>query len=124
MFIKCSLVNEGIKMETEYRINRWLRALDIVGMVIATISFPGVFFLRSVQNFQISNSNGISYNINILTFWLAIFLLICCGFFFGKGLKGYVCHQVTRDDVKVLRIISAGFILGSLILYFISRSSV
>lgn len=105
-------------METEKLTERLVLILDLIAMVIATISFPGFFFLLANQNIQTSSSTGSNYNNAMPLFWLAIFLLICFVFFFGKALKSYVYHQLTRDDIMVLRMISYGFILGSLILYF------
>ena len=110
-------------MKTKYHTNRWLRTLYIVGMMIAPISLSLPFFFGTIYNYQTASSNGNStiyqpYTGTIVLFFGTIVILISLGFFFGKGLKSYVNHQVTRDDVIVLRMFYFAFILASLIVDF------
>ncbi len=106
-------------MKSEYHPNRWLRILDMVGMVIAPISFSLPIFLWTIQGYKLLRSNGNSYIDFIILFFGIIVILISLVSYFGRALKLYVNHQVTRDDVMVFRTIYSGFILGSLIVYFV-----
>ena len=119
MLFKWFLVKEGIKMKTEYRINKWLRVLDMVGMVIGPISFclPIIFF--AIQGFQILKTNSNNYTDFIILFLGTIVIIISLGYILGSSFKRYVCHQATRDEVIAFRLIYSGFILGSLIVYFV-----
>lgn len=106
-------------MKTEYITNRWLRMLDIVGMVIAPISFTLPFFLVAIQRYQTATFTGTNYNDVIFLILLALGILLLLGFGFRRPFKSYVNHQETRDDVILVRILYSGFILGSLIIIFL-----
>lgn len=106
-------------METESYPNSWLQVLDMVGMVIATLIFPSIFFLLAFQSYETSMSTGTGYIDTIVLFFVVLLSLICLGYFFGKGIKSYVYHQTTREDVKIFRIVYSGLILGSLYMYYL-----
>lgn len=105
-------------MKTDYYPNGWLRILDIIGMVMAPISISLPFFLRSVLFYQEARSNDNNYTNAIALFFIALGMLILLGFMFGRGIKLYVHHQVTRDGVMTFRRGYFIFILGSLLIYF------
>jgi len=105
-------------MKTEYYTNRWLLALDMVGMVLAPISFTIPLFFMAIQRLQTTSSNGISNTLANVLFFGALVILILLGSYFGWFLKSYVKHQVTRDEVKIIRVVYIGLILGSLVVDF------
>ena len=105
-------------MKTEPFSNRWLRILDMVGMVIAPISVSLPFFFGAILFYQEARSNGTSYTYAIVLFLGALSLLIILGYMFGGAFKSYVNHQATRDEVKAFRMGYSIFILASLIVYF------
>ena len=116
---KCFRLNEGINMKTEYITNKWLRVLDLGGMVIAPISISIPLFLWAVQSYQTASSNGTNYNYSIALFLGALVGLIGFGFYFGWAFKSYIYHQATRDDIIPFRIMYSGLILGSLFVIFV-----
>lgn len=106
-------------MKTESHPNKWLRALDMVGMVIAPLSISLPLFLWAILDYQAVSSNDTNHKAAILLFLAAFGLFISFGYMFGWALKHYVSHQVTRDELIVFRTIYIGIILTGLILYFV-----
>ena len=106
-------------MKTGYHPNRWVRILDMVGMVIAPISFIRVtIFPVAIPSYQKAISTG-NYNDAIALILGTLLILIGFVFALVKILKLYIYHQETRDDVIVVRLFYSIIILGSLIIYFI-----
>lgn len=105
-------------MQTEYYPNRWLRILDITGMVIAPISFTLPLFFMAIGTYLTASSNGTSFKLAIVLFFGALSILILVGLMFGRGIKLYVNHKATREKVKNFRVGYSLLIFGSLIVDF------
>ncbi len=113
------MAKKGIKMKTEYVTNRWIRILDMIGMVIAPIIFSLPLFLWAIQAYQTASSTGTNYDGAILFILIALVFLIGFGLWILIPLKHYVYHQETRDEVVVARIFYSGAILGGLMVIYL-----
>ncbi len=105
-------------METGYYPNRWLRRLDMVGMVLAPLSLSLPSFLFAVQIFPIAGSNSNDYIAIIMLIFVGLLMLISFGYLFVWGLKRYANHQLLRNEVIGMRILYTVFILTGLFLIF------
>ena len=105
-------------MKTEYYTNKWLRRLEIVSMVGATISTPLKFLVLGIQALQSSGSNNDLFSSGIVMIFIGLSGLILFGYMFGSSFKHYIYHQETRDDVLLARF-SFILFLGPIITYFI-----
>lgn len=106
-------------METEYLTNILIRTLDMIGMVIAPIFITLPIFKMTIQNYQIARSTNTSYNDVIVEFLVVLLVFLCFSYVFGKGLKHYVYNQAAMDEVRAMRILYSGLILGGFIVYLI-----
>ncbi len=109
-------------METEYVTNRWLRRVDMTGMVLAPISLSLPFFLMTALAFLAGKANNNDYIAGVLTIFAGLMMLILFGHYFWRSLKSYVHHQLTREDVVVIRVVYTGFIIGGILVFFLVAS--
>ena len=105
-------------MKTEYYTNKWLRKVEIVAMVVATIFPPLPLFFLAIKDLQSSGSISSNFIIGIALIISGLTYLIFFGIIFGNSFKHYIYHQETRDDVIIARV-SPLLILGSIFVFYI-----